>query len=152
LSWSDLPRATIPDRHLEHCLRSGDVVLPSRGDHYKAWFFGGAEEPVFPVGQLNVITPGPGLDGRYLAWYLNQSSTQTRLRLILTGTSIKALTKAALLTLDIDVPALSKQYRIAELDHTSERIVSIRHRLNELDSIETAFLTGQLLKAKAEHA
>ena len=83
LYWYDLPRVVVQDRYLDHCLRPGDVVIPSRGDYYKAWLFEGAEEPVFPVGQLNVITPGAGLDARYLVWYLNQRSTQAKMGLML---------------------------------------------------------------------
>jgi hypothetical protein len=152
LNWYDLPRVAIQDRHLGHCLRPGEVVIPSRGDYYKAWLFEGAEEPVFPVGQLNVITPCDGLDARYLTWYLNQRSTQAKIGLMLTGTSIKALTKAALLTLDLKVPPMPKQKQIAELDHASQQIVSIRHRLNELDKREVACLTKQLLEDGGPHA
>ena len=152
LYWHDLPRIAVQDRQLGHCLRPGDVVIPSRGDYYRAWLFEGAEEPVFPVGQLNVITPGDGLDARYLTWYLNQRLTQAKIALTLTGSSIKALTKAALLTLDVEVPPMSKQHQIAELDHTTQQIVSIRHRLNELDKHEVAYLTEQLLEDGGKHA
>ena len=66
LQWNELPRILLDEGHLSHCLQPGDVVTPSRGDYYKAWLFEGASEPVFPLGQLNVITPGPQLDARYL--------------------------------------------------------------------------------------
>ena len=100
LRWHELPRLHVPERHLAHCLRPGDVVIPSRGDYYSAWLFEGADDPVFPVGQLNVIRPDTELDARYLVWYLNKASTQRLISLLLTGTTIKALTKAALLSLD----------------------------------------------------
>lgn len=150
--WNELPRVFIDESHLSHCLQSGDVVIPSRGDYYKAWLFEGASEPVFPLGQLNVITPGPQLDARYLVWYLNQKSTQAKIYLMLTGTSIKALTKAALLTLEVEVPSLTKQKQIADLDHTTQQIVAIRHRLNELDQAEIAHLTQQFLQDGDRHA
>ena len=152
LRWHGLPRVLIHDKHLAHCLQPGDVVIPSRGDYYKAWLFEGAEEPVFPVGQLNVIRHGSGLDARYLAWYLNQKSTQAKISLVLTGTSIKALTKTALLMLEVEVPPLSKQQQIAELDYTAQQIAAIRHRLNELDKDEIAYLTKQVLQNGGTHA
>ncbi|EPU6914864.1 TPA: restriction endonuclease subunit S [Pseudomonas aeruginosa] len=127
-------------------------MIPSRGDYYKAWLFEGASEPVFPFGQLNVITPGRQLDARYLVWYLNQKSTQAKIGLMLTGTSIKALTKAALLTLEVEMPPLLKQKQIAELDHTKQQIVAIRHRLNELDQVEIAHVTQQFLREGGRHA
>lgn len=152
LHWHDLPRVFVQDKYLAYCLQPGDVVIPSRGDYYKAWLFEGADEPVFPVGQLNVIRPGNGLDARYLVWYLNQRSTQVRISLMLTGTNIKALTKTALLMLEVEAPPLSKQQQIAELDYTTQQIVAIRHRLNELDKGEIAYLTKQVLHDGGIHA
>lgn len=152
LRWHDLPRVMIHEKYLAHCLQPGDVVIPSRGDYYKAWLFEGAEELVFPVGQLNVIRPGNSLDARYLVWYLNQKSTQAKISLVLTGTSIKALTKTALLMLEVELPPLSKQQQIAELDRTTHQIVTIRHRLNELDKEEITYLTNQILQGEGEHA
>lgn len=145
LRWHDLPRVVIHEKHLAHCLEPGDVVIPSRGDYYKAWLFEGAREPVFPLGQLNVIRPGSDLDARYLVWYLNQKSTQAKISAVLTGTSIKALTKTALLTLEVAVPPLSRQRQIADLDHITQQIVALRHRLNDLDKDEIAYLTNRLL-------
>ena len=151
LQWQDLPRMVVQDKYLSHCLQSGDVVIPSRGDYYKAWLFESADEPVFPVGQLNVIRLGAGLDAHYLVWYLNQQSTQAKISLMLTGSSIKALTKAALLSLMVEVPPMSRQRQIAELNHTTEQIVAIRHRLNELDKTEIACLTKQVLQNGGAH-
>lgn len=150
--WDDLPRMQVQEKHLSHCLRPGDVVIPSRGDYYKAWLFEGSDSPIFPVGQLSVIRPEPQLDARYLVWHLNETSTQSRISLMLTGTTIKALTKAALLTLEIEVPPMPKQREIAELDQTSQEIVSIRHRLNEIDRSEIAYMTRFALRSGAGHA
>ncbi len=152
LRWHELPRLHVPERHLSYCLQRGDVVIPSRGDYYQAWLFEGSDDPVFPVGQLSVIRPSPQLDARYLVWQLNEPSTQKRISLLLTGSTIKALTKAALLSLEVEIPPLSKQRQIAELDQTTQEIVAIRHRLNEIDRAEIAHVTRQALRSGATHA
>jgi restriction endonuclease S subunit len=152
LYWSELPRVRLEDKYLSHCLRPGDVVLPSRGDYYKAWFFEGAPEPVFPMGQLNVITPEDSLDGRYLAWYFNQPATQAKINVMLTGTGIKALTKSALLSLEVEAPSMGRQKQIAEMDEITEKMAAIRLRLNELDRLETARLTNVILREGVNHA
>jgi Type I restriction modification DNA specificity domain len=144
VSWSELPRVVVAEKYLAHCLQEGDVVIPSRGDYYKAVLFAGSNEPVLPVGQLNVIRPAAGLDAGYLVWFLNLPTTSARLTQMLTGTSIKALTKTALQTLEVDQPDLGRQRRIAEIDQLGRRIAAIRHRLTELDGIEVAQLAGQL--------
>jgi hypothetical protein len=144
VSWSELPRVVVAEKYLAHCLQEGDVVVPSRGDYYKAVLFTGSNEPVLPVGQLNVIRPAAELDAGYLVWFLNLPTTSARLTQMLTGTSIKALTKTALQTLEVDQPDLGRQRRIAEIDQLGRRIAAIRHRLTELDGIEVAQLAGQL--------
>jgi len=148
LQWDELPRISIDESLLGQCLQPGDVVIPSRGDYYKSWVYEGANEPVFPLGQLNIITPNARLDARYLAWYLNKKSTQAKLGSMLTGTSIKALTKIALLSLNVELPDFAKQLLIADLDRTTQRIGAIRHRLNELDKEEIANLTSTFLHAE----
>lgn len=146
LHWADLPRIALEQKYLAYCLHAGDVVIPSRGDYYRAWLFTGAEERVFPLGQLNVIRSGPSLDARYLVWYLNKQSTQAKILPMLTGTSIKALTKSTLSTLGVELPSLQKQRQIAELDQTTQQIIALRLRLNELDRREIAHLTAAMLR------
>jgi restriction endonuclease S subunit len=71
---------------------------------------------------------------------------------MLTGTSIKALTKLALLSLELEVPPPPKQRQIAELDRTTQQIVTLRHRLNELDLAEIGCLTKLVLQEGGSHA
>lgn len=146
VSVEGLPLIQLDEKYLSHCLRHGDIVMPSRGDYYKAWCFEGAEQPVFPLGQLNIISVNDRLDARYLTWYLNQPTTQARIGTMLTGTNIKALTKAGLSTLEVDVPGMESQRQIAELEHTLQQIAATRHRLTEIDKAEVAYLTQIVLQ------
>lgn len=152
VSWSELPRVVVTEKYRAHCLQAGDVVIPSRGDYYRAWLFTGADLPVLPVGQLNVIRPAAKLDAGYLVWFLNLPTTGTKLKQMLTGTSIKALTKTALQTLEVDLPDIGRQRHIAQIDELAGRIAAIRHRLTELDTIEVAQMAGLLSHRGADHA
>lgn len=152
VSWSELPRVVVPEKYRASCLQAGDVVIPSRGDYYRAWLFTGADVPVLPVGQLNVIRPTAGLDAGYLAWFLNLPTTGIKLKQMLTGTSIKALTKTALQTLEVDLPDMGSQRRIAEIVELTGRIAAIRHRLTELDAIEVAQMADLFSHRGGDHA
>lgn len=152
VSWSELPRVVVTEKYRTHCLQAGDVVIPSRGDYYRAWLFTGADLPVLPVGQLNVIRPAAKLDAGYLVWFLNLPTTGAKLKQMLTGTSIKALTKTALQTLEVDLPDIGRQRHIAQIDELAGRIAAIRHRLTELDTIEVAQMAGPLSHRGADHA
>lgn len=147
-----LPQISIDENLLLHCLQPDDVVMPSRGDYYTALHYDGPGCSVFPLGQLNVISVGPEVDAGYLAWYLNRRSVQAKINAMLTGTSIKAFTKSALLTLEVEVPHLRKQKLIAELDRTNQEINATRHRLNELDTAEVTHLTEMFLRNGECHA
>lgn len=152
VSWSELPRVVVAEKYLANCLQEGDVVIPSRGDYYRAWLFTGADVPVLPVGQLNVIRPAAGLDAGYLLWFLNLPTTGAKLKQMLTGTSIKALTKTALQTLEVDLPDMERQRRIAEIVQLAGRIAAIRHRLTELDALEVAQIAGLFPHRGGDHA
>lgn len=152
VSWSELPQVVVAEKYRANCLQVGDVVIPSRGDYYRAWLFTGADLPVLPVGQLNVIRPAAGLDAGYLVWFLNLPTTGARLKHMLTGTSIKALTKTALQTLEVDLPDMRRQRHIAEIDELAGRIAAIRHRLTELDTIEVAQMVSLLSHRGGDHA
>lgn len=152
VSWSELPRVVVAEKYLANCLQEGDVVIPSRGDYYRAWLFTGADVPVLPVGQLNVIRPAAGLDAGYLLWFLNLPTTGAKLKQMLTGTSIKALTKTALQTLEVDLPDMERQRRIAEIVQLAGRIAAIRHRLTELDALEVAQIASLFPHRGGDHA
>jgi restriction endonuclease S subunit len=152
VSWSELPRVVVAEKYLANCLQEGDVVIPSRGDYYRAWLFTGADVPVLPVGQLNVIRPAAGLDAGYLLWFLNLPTTGAKLKQMLTGTSIKALTKTALQTLEVDLPDMGRQRRIAEIVQLAGRIAAIRHRLTELDALDVAQIAGLFPHRGGNHA
>ncbi len=133
-----LPRINIPDELLKHCLEPGEVVIPSRGVFYQARYFNGIPRSVFPIGQLNIITPGAQLDPAYLAWYLNRDETQRKINSSVTGTNIKALNKREVLSLEIDLPPIEIQRQIsglqslwAEIRQKYRRLVSIEeHRVS----------------------
>mgnify|MGYP003351282661 CR=1 FL=1 len=44
VSWSELPRVVVAEKYCANCLQAGDVVIPSRGDYYRAWHFTGRSE------------------------------------------------------------------------------------------------------------
>lgn len=152
IEWNNLPKVEVQEKYLAYCLQPGDVVIPSRGDYYKAWLYTGTTQPVLPVGQINIIRSAACLSAGYLVWYLNLKTTQAKLSLMLTGTSIKALTKASLSAVEIEVPDLERQQRIAEMDQLTRQIAAIRHRLSELDRFEVTQVTNQILNGGGVHA
>lgn len=152
VSCADLTKVLVEERFLNHCLKPGEVVIASRGDYYPVWLFEDALELVCPVGQFNIITAKPGVDPRYLAWYLQRQATQSQISHLATGTAIRALNKNDLLSLEVEMPSVRAQARIADLYATTRQVIAARLRLNVLDRQEAAQLSEQLLREEVDHA
>lgn len=130
---------------LDNCLAEGEVLIPSRGDYYPARYFHNSAGNIFPHGQINVITPGERVLGRYLAWYLNQPTSQQFIDTSLTGTSIKALNKPRLLEIPIQVPPVDTQNAIADLQELLEKSKALKERLIALEMQEIEWTCRKLL-------
>jgi len=96
-------------------LKSGDVVMPARGDRYDAALIRSGV-PTLASGQLYVLHPSnPGLMSEYLCWYLNQAEARSYILKNLAGTGIPTLSRPVLGDLPVPVPALEMQRKIIEL-------------------------------------
>jgi restriction endonuclease S subunit len=67
----------------------------------------------------------------YLRWFLNQPSTHNALASVAAGTAVKIINKAALEKLDIPIPPIEKQRRIAALGQLAEQEAKLTAELTE---------------------
>lgn len=152
IDWAELRKVEVEQRFLDHSLTPGDIVIVSRGDQNPAWLFEGASEPVCPVGQFHIIHCVGNVDPCYLTWYLNRPAIQTKIKARATGTAIQAINKSELLNLDVEIPSVLTQQRIADLYATTQKAVSARLRLNALDEKEAARLSELWLHTEGNNA
>lgn len=147
IDCSRLAKISIEPEMLSNCLSGGEVLMPTRGNSYPARVFPQTNELVFPYGQINIIYPNDTILGRYLAWYLNQDKVQAAIQSSLTGSSIQALVRQRLLTLEIEVPPLQLQEEIVLLQKLKEDSKAARDKLMELEAQEVEWTCRQLLKS-----
>lgn len=131
---------------LNNCALPGEVLIPSRGDYYPARYFRGPDTNIFPLGQINLIRPSNEVLGPYLSWYLNQPAAQREIQSLLTGTSIRALTKQNLQQIRVRLPSLEVQAQIAHLQEMREETKILRTRMIELEEIELEEVCRSLLR------
>ncbi len=114
----DLPN--LADRYLVH---GGEVVFKSRGEPNTAVVIGdNLEEEIAVMLPLLILRPDTArLFSGYLAWAINQKDAQRKLGAEAQGTSLRMISKATLESLDIPVPNLETQHRIATLDALSKK-------------------------------
>ena len=77
-----------------------------------------------------------GVLPEYLSWYLNAPATQAQLAAMAEGTSVRMISAEALKALDVPLPPLAIQRRIAQVAALAEqeqtlleRITTLRQRL-----------------------
>lgn len=114
----DLPK--LADRYLVH---GGEVVFKSRGEpNTAAVVEGKLKEKIAVMLPLLILRPDTTrLFSGYLAWAINHNDAQRKLGAEAQGTSLRMISKATLESLDIPVPDLETQHRIATLDALSKK-------------------------------
>lgn len=114
---SDLTRVDSKDIKDKYYLQKGDVLFVSKGANNKALVYNldlplaTASSSFFILrSDREVLEPG------YLVWFLNSPSVQHDLKQNLTGTYTLNLNRSALEQLEITLPPLQQQQKIAALD------------------------------------
>ena len=118
------------DRYL---VREGDILFRSRGEQNTAIVVSTAPDDA-PVALLPllVLRAHPDLiDTRYLAWFINQPSTQRYFDSCARGTRLRMIPKSCLDNLEVTVPDLETQRLIVEIDLLARRERELMNQLAE---------------------
>lgn len=131
----DAVKVTLPKGKSHHLLRAGDLLFRSRGrSNGAARVLDGVEAAVLSAPML-LIRPHSVLP-EYLCWYINAPATQAKLAALAAGTSVQMISAEALKALELPLPSLAVQQRIAQAAALAEqeqsllaRIAALRRRL-----------------------
>lgn len=96
-------------------LQPDDTLLMSRGTRNLATWLEEIPDQTLAASSYYVIRPEPGIHPGYLTWYLNQPTAQRRIAEIRTGAGAPIVQRAALKELEVPVPDIHTQVRLAEL-------------------------------------
>ncbi len=139
---SDLAAEGISEKHL---LKDGDVLFAAKGTKNFAAVFEKHNEPSVASTSFFVMRPSDKkVLPQYLAWFLNNCTTQTLLKGQAIGTSIPSISKQVLENLEISVPSIETQKAILQ-------IAKLRHKektlKQEIEVLKDKFINQQLLEA-----
>lgn len=103
------------DRHL---VQTGDVVFRSRGENNMAFALGAEfHEPTVALLPLFILRPKTkSVLPEYLAWAINQSSSQRYFDSVAQGTNMRMVSRTDIANLDISLPNLDTQQKIVDVD------------------------------------
>lgn len=135
LHAEEATKVVLPKGKSHHLLRAGDLLFRSRGrSNGAAQVLEGVGPAVLSAPML-LIRPR-GVLPAYLCWYINAPDTQAQLAAMSEGTSVRMISAESLKTLEVPLPSLAAQKRIAEVAGLVEqeralttRIASLRQRL-----------------------
>ena len=138
----DLLAEGISDKHL---LKDGDVLFAAKGTKNFAAVFENHNEPSVASTSFFVIrTVDKKVLPQYLAWFLNNHTTQTILKGQAIGTSIPSISKQVLENLEITVPNIEIQRAILQITKLRNKEKSLKQRI---DTLREKLIQQQIINA-----
>jgi restriction endonuclease S subunit len=126
----DLPAEGISEKHL---LKDGDVLFAAKGTKNFAAVFENHNEPAVASTSFFVIRPTNNkVLPHFLAWFLNNHTTQTILKGQAIGTSIPSISKQVLENLEITIPSIETQQAILQIAKLRNKEKSLKQKIESL--------------------
>lgn len=126
----DLSAEGISEKHL---LKDGDVLFAAKGTKNFAAVFENHNEPSVASTSFFVIRPTDNkVLPQFLAWFLNNHTTQTLLKGQAIGTSIPSISKQVLENLEITIPSIETQKAILQITQLRNKEKSLKQKIEML--------------------
>lgn len=148
LDTTDLASGAVPARSFEEArLKSGDVLIDTRGATNWAATVGEADKPTFAVLDLAIVRlKGAAILPAYLTLFLNLPTTQAALSARRSTATIPRLGLGPLKELEVPIPALNTQKTLVALDGERREQSKLKKKLGEAQDR----LTDEILRLAAE--
>ncbi len=138
----DLVADGISEKHL---LKDGDVLFAAKGTKNFATVFENHNEPSVASTSFFVIRPTDNkVLPQFLAWFLNNPTTQTLLKGQAIGTSIPSISKQVLENLEITVPDIETQKAILQITKLRNKEKSLKQ---EIETLREKQIQQQIINA-----
>lgn len=146
--WEDLPHMGGINPGPHHLLHAGDILFAAKGRTNRAVFVPD-EGPAVAASTFFVVRPKQAdVLASYVGWYLNTGPAQVHFERCSRGTNIRSISKACLGSLDLPLPPLDVQRRIAKVNRLArdERELALALHTSRAQLIEAV-----CLRATASH-
>lgn len=115
----------------------GDVLVVLRGPmNAAAAVTITTSAPLFATLEVAILRPHRGVDAEYLAWLINQPSSQTALTEMRLGGSVERLPLTAIERLPLPTPPLATQHAIAAISRLAREQAELTERITALRTIQ----------------
>ncbi len=126
----DLKSEGVSEKHL---LKDGDVLFAAKGNKNFAAVFENHNEPSVASTSFFVIRPSDNkVLPQYLAWFLNNDTTQVILKGQAIGSSIPSISKVVLENMEITLPSIEIQKTIMQITKLRNKEKSLKLKIETL--------------------
>jgi len=126
----------IPEHHL---LKDGDILFAAKGSKNFATVYRGSDLPAVASSVFFVLSLTEDIIPEYVAWFINQTSSQKQLKSEAMGTSMLSISIGSISELEIIIPDYRTQKIIVELDrlrskerYLYQELISKRQKLLDI--------------------
>jgi len=117
----------------KHLLWEGDVLFVGKGYRNFAWAYKAAYGPAIASTIFMVLRPNrERIVPEYLAAVLNTEKYQEYFQKLGAGSSIPSIRKKELEAIDIPLPDLKEQEKVARFTHLQQERVALTHKITDL--------------------
>lgn len=146
INWDELSRIELPRPSEKAFLRSGDIILSTRGGRNFPYYIEDRAEDLVCSPHFFVIRIKRGaILPQFLVWQMSQKPAQDHFAAGATGSYILNLKREVVENLPIVVPPMAEQHRIVELYAAARAERAILTRLVENRAAEMTAIAQQLL-------
>lgn len=122
----------------------GDIFFRSRGQtNTAALLERDAPDTIFSAPLIRIRPDTQKVAPAFLWWWINQRSSQVYIKSILAGTSLKMVNKEGLEELEVVLPPLERQHKLAEFFRLA---MQEQHLLERIKQCKAAYTHGVLLQ------
>nr|VFK18603.1 MAG: Type I restriction modification DNA specificity domain-containing protein [Candidatus Kentron sp. LPFa] len=114
-----------------YLVKAGNVLLVSRGVRNQAVLVKSVPRKTIASATFYLLRVRDGVDPAYLAWFLNQTPTQSRIREVRTGAGTPIIQRKLFVELVIPLPSYEDQRKIAKIGEYMAKERILRQTLME---------------------
>lgn len=144
-------RVKVPLDPSDHFLQHGDIVFSGRGARNEAAVFVGDAKTAIASPHLFVIRlkqfltyAAQSVEPGYVSWFLNHPQTQEKIRAMRMGSAVPFVPMSAFRSLEIPLPPLETQRRMAEIHRLSLREDEL---VKKVQKLRRKFIDAALFEA-----
>lgn len=131
LRWDDVPHVEIPpDKFEKYSLRAGDIVVARTGAFTGANAYVVPPVPAVFASYLVRLTAGPRLDSRFGYYFMQSDAYRDHVAGVLGGSAQPNASAKALTRVEMPVPPLDEQRRIAAVLGALDDKIELNRKLN----------------------